>query len=126
MDRKPRDLLRYWETTAAATLTPNSYAVRLPVEDAAKLEALAHMYPQRTLDQLISDLLATALHELEEAMPYVKGDKVVALDELGDEIYNDAGLTPKFQRLAQERLARLRANLEAHSQAGMRQHNTLC
>ncbi|MDO3385104.1 type 1 pili tip component [Gilvimarinus sp. SDUM040013] len=110
MDKKPSDLLTHWEKTAKGQLTQSSYSLRLPIEDAAKLEALAEMYPKLTLEQLIGDLLSTALHELEESMPYIKGAEVIAFDELGDEVYADKGLTPQFQKLTQTKLTALKSS----------------
>ncbi|MBU2887278.1 type 1 pili tip component [Gilvimarinus agarilyticus] len=108
MDKKPCELLAHWEKSAKGQLTQNQYAVRLPIIEAAKLEALAQMYPRLTVEQLISDLLSAALHEVEESMPYVKGSEVVAKDEFGDEVYADEGLTPKFQQLSQNKLQELK------------------
>ncbi|MDO3382637.1 type 1 pili tip component [Gilvimarinus algae] len=108
MDMKPGELLAYWEKTASGRLTSTPYPVRLPLEDAAKLEALAQMYPKKSLEQLVADLLSSALHELEESMPYIKGSEVVAHDEFGDEIYEDAGPTSRFLSLSQQKLAELK------------------
>ena len=65
---KVSGLVHQWNQTASGKLTPNTYTVRLPVEDAAKLAALSEMYPKRTLEQLITDLLSAALSDLEGAM----------------------------------------------------------
>src|SRR5690606_3468334 len=72
---KPAELIAHWNKTTSGELTAHSYAINLPLEDAAKIQALALMYPKRTQEQLITDLLAAALYELEESMPYVKGDQ---------------------------------------------------
>jgi len=47
-------------------------------------------------------LLSTALDELEEALPYVPGTKIVAEDEFGDPIYEDVGVTPLFEELSRK------------------------
>ncbi|UTF60837.1 type 1 pili tip component [Gilvimarinus sp. DA14] len=109
MDIKPGELLTYWEKTASGELTSNDYSIKLPVEVAAKLEALAKMYPKKTREQLIADLIASALYELEASMPYIKGSKVVAHDEFGDEIYEDAGPTSRFLQLSSEQLKVLKS-----------------
>lgn len=108
MDRKPCDLLSHWNKNAKGQLTQSCYSVRLPLEDAAKLEALRQMYPKLTLEQLIGDIISSALHEIEEAMPYIPGTKVAAVDEFGDAIYADIGPTPTFQQLAQAKLQELK------------------
>lgn len=105
---KVSELLNHWEKHASGQITDHSYAVRLPVEDAARLEALCEMYPKKTPESLITDLLCAALGELESGMPYIKGNQVVAEDEEGDPIYNDQGPTPQFLALSQKHLQRLK------------------
>lgn len=107
-----RDLLKTWETSAKQPRTPKHYAVRLPVRDAAKLAALRELYPGRTEEDLITDLLSAALDELEVVFPYVQGDRVIAEDDQGDPIYEDAGLTPRFQVLQRRHLERLRREMD--------------
>jgi len=68
-----KELLDSWRQSAAAPRTARAYAVRLPLEDAAQLAALADMFPGRAPEQLISELLTVALKELAAAMPYVAG-----------------------------------------------------
>ena len=95
-------LLGIWEQTASGELTPHHYDVRLPIEDAARLAALSEMYPRRSVEQLITDLLSAALGELERGMPYMEGDNIVSEDELGNPIYGDRGPTPRFLALTQK------------------------
>lgn len=97
-----KDLLASWRETAAQPRTATEYAVRLPVDDAARLAALAEMFPGRTSEQIITDLLATALQEIETSMPYVAGKKVISNDEQGDPIFEDIGLTPRFVELTRK------------------------
>jgi hypothetical protein len=94
-------LFETWQDSAAETLGKEQYSVRLPISDAARIAALGDLFPGRTTEQLIRDLLGAALDELHERMPYVEGDQVVAKDEEGDPIYADIGLTPKFHELAE-------------------------
>ena len=79
--------------------------MRLPLDDAARLAALAEMFPGRSSEQLITELLGTALEELAAAMPYVAGTRVISTDEQGDPIYEDMGLTPRFMQLARSTAA---------------------
>ncbi len=102
------DLVELWEQGASEQRTREYYAVRLPVHDAAKIAALAELYPGRSEAQLITELLSAALDELEVAFPYVQGRDVVAEDELGDPIYEDSGVTPRFQRLTRKHFERLK------------------
>ena len=106
-----KDLLASWRETASQPRTATEFAVRLPVDDAARLAALAEMFPGRTPEQIITDLLATALQEIETSMPYVAGKKVISNDEQGDPIYEDVGLTPRFVELTRQNRKKLQTEL---------------
>lgn len=107
-----KELVKNWEMTASGELTHTTYMVQLPVEDAARLSALAEMYPKRTLEQLITDLLGAALQDLESGMPYKQGTKVIGMDEEGYPLYEDAGPTPRFLSLARKHLLRLKGQAD--------------
>jgi hypothetical protein len=94
-----KELLESWRATAAAPRTASTFAVRLPLDEAAQLAALAEMFPGRAPEQLITELLGAALKELAAAMPYVAGKRVISTDEQGDPIYEDVGPTPRFMAL---------------------------
>lgn len=106
---KVSELAQTWEATAAGSLSPESYKIRLTVEDAAKLKALSEMYPKRSAEHLISDLISAALHDLEKGLPYIEGNKVIAEDEMGDPMFEDIGPTPKFLSLTQKHLKLIKA-----------------
>lgn len=105
---KIKELLHRWNESANGPLTQEAYEVRLPVEDAARLQALVEMFPRRTINEIITELLSASLNELESALPYIRGDKVVALDEEGDPIYEDIGPTPRYLELSQKKLQEYR------------------
>ena len=107
-----KELLQHWESEAREPRTAEEYAVRLPISAAARLRALAQMYPGRSETQLITDLLGAALDELEEAFPYVEGPRVIAEDEQGDPIYEDIGPTARFYDLTHRLLKDLQATRE--------------
>ncbi|MGH8138623.1 MAG: type 1 pili tip component [Steroidobacteraceae bacterium] len=107
-----KKLLESWRDTAAAPRTAAEYAVRLPVDDAAQLQALAEMFPGRSTEQLITDLLSAALQEIATAMPYVAGQKVISTDDQGDPVYEDIGPTPRFIELARRHRRKLEADLK--------------
>lgn len=107
-----KELVASWEENATERRTPFEHCVRLPLHDAAKLAALAEMYPGRSEEDLLTDILSTALDEIEASFPYVQGQRVVAEDEQGDPIYEDSGLTPRFKALARKHLAELRRQLD--------------
>ncbi|MOA39669.1 hypothetical protein D3C78_1614690 [compost metagenome] len=74
------------------------------MEAAARLAAIAEMYPKRQPEELLGELLGAALEELETSFPYVKGSQVVATDEEGDPLYEDIGPTPRFLALSRRYL----------------------
>ena len=104
---KVRSLIRNWQENASSPLTDYEYSVSLPLYNAAKIEALAEMFPSKTKQQIITELLSAALDELEEALPYVTGDKVIGQDEWGDPIYSDEGFTPTLISLTNKYLAEI-------------------
>lgn len=99
---KIKALAQHWEKQAKATLTTEEYAFRLPVEDAAKIAALAEMYPKRTKNEILGELVSAALEELEVSFPYVQGSHVTEHDEMGDPLYEDVGPTPRFLDLSKK------------------------
>jgi hypothetical protein len=109
---KFKELLDTWRQDAAGARTVTEYAVRLPVDDAARVHALADLFPGRTREQIITDLLGAALQEVAIAMPYVPGKKVISTDEQGDPVYEDAGPTPRFAELTRKYRKQLEAELK--------------
>ena len=104
---KIRDLLKHWEGTRRPALTAETYAIHLPIEDAARIHALAEMFPAVPEKDILRDILAAALAELEAAMPYERGGRVVSEDDHGDPVYEDAGPTPRFLELTRKYKERL-------------------
>ena len=103
-------LLDVWSGTVEPDLTEERYSIRLNADDAARVLALAELFPGNTPERLISDLLGAALGEIEASMPYVPGDRVIREDEFGDPIYEDAGLTPRFLELVKKHRQQLGAS----------------
>jgi hypothetical protein len=104
---KIRDLLKHWEGTRPPQLTAETYAIHLPVEDAARVHALAEMFPDVPEEEILRDLLAAALAELEAAMPYQPGTRITSEDDFGDPVYEDTGPTPRFLELTRKHVERL-------------------
>ena len=108
-----KELLESWRESASAPRTARKFAVRLPLDEAAQLLALAEMFPGRAPEQLITELLSAALRQVAAAMPYVAGKRVISTDEQGDPLYEDVGPTPRFMELTR----RYRAQLEGGARA---------
>src|ERR1700739_967846 len=81
-----KELLESWRERSAVPRPPDTHAVRLPVDDAARLAALAEMFPGRAPEQLITELLGVALNEIAAAMPYIAGKRELYTDEQSDAV----------------------------------------
>ena len=110
---KIQDLIKQWQEHASDPRTAQAYSIHLPLYDAARVAALSELYPGRTAEQIITELLNVILDEVEEAFPYVQGDKVVGEDECGDPLYEDVGPTPRFLEATKRHLSGLEKELEA-------------
>ncbi len=95
-------LLDRWQETPEVKRTESRYQIRLDVDDAARVEALAALFPGIDADTVLADLIHTALDATEAAMPYRPGEKVIEKDEFGDPIYEDTGLTPDYVELVRK------------------------
>lgn len=110
---KIRELAHHWEQNAKGRLTRSTYHIHLDLESAARMAALTEMYPKRTPEELLGELIGAALEELEASLPYVKGSQVVATDEQGDPLYEDIGPTPRFLALSRKYLQALAQQQES-------------
>ncbi len=101
---KIRELAQHWEQNAAGRMSPTSHVLHLDLESEARLAALIDMYPKRKAEELLGELVAAALEEVEASFPYVPGRQVIATDEEGDPLYEDVGSTPRFLALSRHHL----------------------
>jgi hypothetical protein len=99
---KFKPLLDRWKKETAPARTAKEYAIRLQLDDASRLHALAELFPGQPIEALISDLLSAGLDEIVAAMPYERGQKVISRDDHGDPLYEDIGLTPRFVDLTRK------------------------
>jgi hypothetical protein len=99
---KFKALLDRWKKEAAPARTASEYSVRLSLDDAARLRALAALFPGQRVEELVTDLLHAALDEVAAAMPYEPGPKIISRDDQGDPVYEDVGLTPRFVELTRK------------------------
>lgn len=95
-------LLDRWKKDQAPTLTAEEYAIQLPLDDAARLRALAALFPGQTLEAIITDLLHAGIDEIAAAIPYERGSKIISQDDHGDPVYEDEGLTRRFVELTRQ------------------------
>ena len=96
---KPGDLTKVWGAPDNSRLTPKQQSFRLPLHVAAKLEALCAIFPNKTKTEIVGDLLAVAIDELEKELPTGPGEQIDLHPELGP-IYESHGPRVQFRRLA--------------------------
>jgi len=106
---KFKPLLDRWKKDAVPARTVKEYPIRLDLDDASRLHALAALFPGQPIEAIITDLLRAGLDEIAAAMPYERGPKVISRDDHGDPVYEDIGLTPRFVELTRK----FKKNLEA-------------
>lgn len=99
---KFKSLLDHWRKDPAPLRTANEYAVRLSLDDASRLHALAELFPGQPIEVIITDLLRTGLDEIAAVIPYERGPKVISRDDHGDPLYEDIGLMPRFVELTRK------------------------
>ncbi len=66
---KVTDLPRHWQENKKTVERTHDYNLRLPLEDAARVAALAELYPDRSEADILNDMIAAALDDLAEATP---------------------------------------------------------
>ncbi len=89
-----KKMLHDWEgrSTRAGELVKTE--VVLNRQDLIRLEALAEAY-ELPPDEMLADLIGTALREIEQQIPYEAGSRVIRVEE-GDPVYEDIGRTPRY------------------------------
>ncbi len=110
VDVKFKPLLDRWKKDPVPLRTAKEYPIRLDIDDAARLQALAELFPGQPIEVLITDLLRAGLDEIAAAMPYEPGPKVISRDDQGDPVYEDIGLTPRFVDLTRKCKKKLAAS----------------
>lgn len=66
---KVTDLPKHWENEKEPVERTHDYNLRLPLEDAARIAALAELYPDRTESDILNDMIGAALDDLVRQSP---------------------------------------------------------
>ena len=106
--KKIKDIVLTWHANAKEAREVKQISLPVNLHDVARIHALTELYPNLSEQIIITDLLNAALDEVEACLPYVQGQKVIARDDQGDPIYEDAGLTPKLMDLTRKHMAILK------------------
>lgn len=115
---KISELAEAWQRDALGEQPVQHYTVSLPLEEAAKIEALVELFPRRNREQLITELVSAALDDVISLLPYEQGDTVIARDDMGDPIFEDVGLTPRFLQLVREHREQLKKEKNNGAEGG--------
>lgn len=97
-----KSLLDAWAAEETPATTSELYEIHLTVESAAKIHALADLFPGVERERIITDLLSAAVDQTEAAIPYEPGEKIIREDDFGDPVYEDTGMTPRFLELVKK------------------------
>lgn len=102
---KTHELITVWGAPEAPRLTPKQISIRLPIIVAAKISALCDLYPRKTKTEIIGDLLTTALEQIEEDFPRIKGK----LEDQNPDYtaYEDIGIRHDYLKLTEKYLREL-------------------
>lgn len=111
---KPVDLAKVWSLTKSAE--QRQFTLRVPTETFIHIQALEAMFPGRSRNEMVSDLLATAIDEFVEGLPQEWREKGLIPvgwdDDLNEPVLESDGefIGPRadFKRLVEQ--ARLNLN----------------
>lgn len=100
---RPSDLMKVWAMPKSSE--QRQFTIRVPAETFYKLQALEMLYPHRSRNELVADLLSTALDEFEEALPVEvhESDRVLDVDPYGGPIHEtwESGPRVNFRSLVE-------------------------
>lgn len=102
----PKDLSKVWDAPDNSTLTKKQFSLRLPILAAAKIAAICEMYPRKSKNEIIADLISTSLDLYEQGLPTCKGRLIDEHPDYG-RIYEDVGVRSTFRSLTGKYLREL-------------------
>lgn len=97
---KASDLVTIWSAPDNSRLTTKQFSFRLPVHVAAKLAALEALYPTRSRTQLVGDLLAAAIDDIEKKLPSFAGKPFGVDPDSGEDLFEATGPVATYRKLA--------------------------
>jgi len=106
-----KDLITIWGAPEPPRLTPKQISIRLPITVSAKISALCEMYPKKSKTEIISDLLTSALEQLERDLPCEEYGDPIGFDINDEPIYEIYGMKVTFRDLTAKYLRALEEEL---------------
>lgn len=108
---KASDLVTVWSAPDNSRMTTKQYSFRLPVHVAAKLSALEELYPTKSRTQLVGDLLAAAIADVEKSLPSYAGEPLGPHPDTHEEMFEEAGPITKYRTLANKHYIEIEKDL---------------
>ncbi len=88
------EMLKIWETQRIEFHPKIVEQIPIAEEDVIKIAALSEIY-NLSKEEVIENLLSSALREVEQKMAYIQGANVIRTEE-GYPVYEDTGKTPDY------------------------------
>lgn len=110
---KMKTLVRQWDLSPREKPVFREVPVQLVLRDVARIRALQALYPGLSEEQILTDIITAALDEIEEAIPYKRGDRVIAEDAEGDPVYEDVGKTQLYKELTSKIIRQLESGSDS-------------
>jgi hypothetical protein len=101
---KAKDVVVIWKAPKPPKLMPKQISVRLPILVAAKISALCDLYPGKTKNEIIYDLVTVALEQIENELPMTVGEMLGPDKETNEVMYEAEGIRPDYYRLTDKYL----------------------
>lgn len=114
---KASDLVTVWSAPDNSRLTAKQYSFRLPVHVAAKLAALEDLYPAKSRTQLVGDLLAAAIADVETKLPTSPGTVWGSHPDTGETMFHATGQGVTYRELANKHYEDMERDLGNESPA---------
>lgn len=108
---KAKGLVSVWSAPDNSRLTAKQSSFRLPVHVAARINALCDLYPSKTKTQIVADLLAAALSEIEYEIPAFAGEYVDKHPDTNEKMFKEAGDRARFRQATNTHYAELEREL---------------
>lgn len=120
---KTQHLHDMWSGPDNSRLTSKQFSFRFPTHIAAKIAALAELYPQKNRTQIVADLLTAALDGLEKSLPeelgyllpeqdqYEEKQRCAYMEEDYEPLYYLGGARGRFRELANKHYEELEKEL---------------
>lgn len=113
----PGDLFKAWSISRSAGQA-RQISIRIPATTFYRINAIEELFPERSRNEIIADLLSTAIDQFEESLPseYAPvSNEPIGRDEDGNPVYEEKDYGPKGKFLAAYKRIKQEAEIEANT-----------